>query len=389
MSKRKFKLPGIQDLSKEQEDARALPNDGQFLIIGGPGTGKSVLALLRARRYNQRKSGNYRFLVFNNLLKQASSQLFENKLESRQWQGWFGELYSRLVKEEVPRSPAEPGGTYKDIDWEKVLQKINDLDPQQQEEFPYLIIDEGQDMPPQFYRALASLGVRNFYVVADQNQQIKPDRNSTRHEIQDELDIGSREVIELQENYRNKYPIARFAREFYTRDPASPPPDLPASKPSVERPVLFEYSANQFPKVIERILVRADQHPERLIAVITPNNKIREKYVTALRSTEIELDSGRPQIETYPNSDKSEISFGDGGIVVINAQSCKGLEFDTVFIADINEFPYWHDIADQQKRLFYVMVARAIDRVILLKEKGKKCNIDAIIPTNPEILDRK
>jgi DNA helicase II / ATP-dependent DNA helicase PcrA len=389
MSKRKFKLPGIQDLSKEQEDARALPNDGQFLIIGGPGTGKSVLALMRARRYNQQKFGNYRFLVFNNLLKQASTQLFESKLESRQWQGWFGELYSRLVKEEVPRNPPEPGSTFKDIDWGKVLQRINDLDSQQQEESPYLIIDEGQDMPPQFYRALASLGVRNFYVVADQNQQIKPDKNSTRHEIQDELGISSGEVIELQENYRNKYPIARLAREFYTRDPASPPPVLPTSKPSVERPVLFGYSANQFPKIIERILVRADQHPERLIAVITPNNIIRDKYVTALRSTETELDNGRPQIETYPNSDKSEISFGDGGIVVINAQSCKGLEFDTVFIADINEFPYWPDIADQQKRLFYVMVARAIDRVILLKEKGKNCKIDAIIPTNPEILDRK
>jgi DNA helicase-2/ATP-dependent DNA helicase PcrA len=49
MAKREFNLPGIQDLSKEQEDARALPKQGQHLIIGGPGTGKSVLALLRSR----------------------------------------------------------------------------------------------------------------------------------------------------------------------------------------------------------------------------------------------------------------------------------------------------------------------------------------------------
>ena len=63
MAKRIFKLPGIQDLSKEQEQARALPLTGQHLIIGGPGTGKSVLTLLRARRLAAEKKG-YRFLVY-------------------------------------------------------------------------------------------------------------------------------------------------------------------------------------------------------------------------------------------------------------------------------------------------------------------------------------
>ena len=45
MARRRFELPGIQDLSKEQEAARALPRRGRHLIVGGPGTGKSVLAL--------------------------------------------------------------------------------------------------------------------------------------------------------------------------------------------------------------------------------------------------------------------------------------------------------------------------------------------------------
>ena len=29
--------------------------------------------------------------------------------------------------------------------------------------------------------------------------------------------------------------------------------------------------------------------------------------------------------------------FDEGGILVINAQACKGLEFDTVVLADIDE----------------------------------------------------
>ena len=61
------RLPPIQDLSKEQEAARALPKEGQHFIIGGPGTGKSVLALIRAGRH-QRERDDYLFLVFNHLL---------------------------------------------------------------------------------------------------------------------------------------------------------------------------------------------------------------------------------------------------------------------------------------------------------------------------------
>ncbi len=78
MAKRNFKLPGISDLNKDQEDARALSKDGQHLIIGGPGTGKSVLALLRCRRLH-RENEDYVFwfsIIF--LTKQATNCLKGN-----------------------------------------------------------------------------------------------------------------------------------------------------------------------------------------------------------------------------------------------------------------------------------------------------------------------
>jgi DNA helicase-2/ATP-dependent DNA helicase PcrA len=89
-------LPGIQDLSKEQEYARALPKQGQHLIIGGPGTGKSVLALLRSRRHQQDKD-DYIFLVYNKLLHQASRQLFGMELCSQQWQSWFASNFESSI----------------------------------------------------------------------------------------------------------------------------------------------------------------------------------------------------------------------------------------------------------------------------------------------------
>ncbi|RLJ20733.1 hypothetical protein DJ030_06205 [bacterium endosymbiont of Escarpia laminata] len=387
MAKRRFKLPGIQDLSKDQEDARALPKSGQHLIIGGPGTGKSVLALLRSRRHHQDKEG-YVFLVYNKLLNQASRQLFGAKLESQQWQSWFMKLYVTLIEEQVPRLAAKKGSNWKEIDWGGVLTAINDLKLPERD-FPFLVIDEGQDMPPQFYRALIDLEFENFYVVADQNQQIEPDKNSTRQEIQNALAIDPNDVIELQYNYRNTYSIARLAREFYTGDPASPPPDLPKSKHSAKRPLLFEYNNNQFQPMIKRILKMADLNPNRLIGVITPNNKVRRRYFDALKISDVQLDNERPRIETYQSGKDAELLFDEGGIMVINAQSCKGLEFDTVFLADINEHYLNSSMPDQKKRLFYVMVARAIDSVIMLKEADKHCPVEAILPKDPDVLERK
>lgn len=384
MAKREFNLPGIQDLSKEQEDARKLPKQGQHLIIGGPGTGKSVLALLRARLHQQDKD-DYVFLVYNKLLLQSSQQLFgkdQNHLE--QWQSWFFRVFKNATGKAVPRLPPENG--WQEIDWIATLEIIKALPPPEGKKYPFIIIDEGQDMPPEFYQALGNIWFENFYVLADQNQRIDPKLNSNIKELRQELGKNHKDVIELKNNYRNTLPIARLAREFYTGDPATPPPELP-NRPSIIRPLLFEYKEDQFKSIIERILINADVAPNKLIGLIAPNNNVRERYFNALKRANIKLDNGKPRIETYASGQDSKLNFNEGGIMVINAFSCKGLEFDTVFLVDINH----HQCEDpeQTKRLFYVMVARAKEKVIMLKEAGKHCPIDAILPQDIDILERK
>lgn len=388
MAKREFNLPGIQDLSKEQEDARALPKQGQHLIIGGPGTGKSVLALLRSRRHQQDKD-DYIFLVYNKLLNQASRQLFGMELCSQQWQSWFASIFKAVSGEAVPKLPPNENG-WQEIDWVRTSEIIAALPHPEDAKHPFLIIDEGQDMPPEFYQALANLGFANFYVVADQNQQIVSGQNSTRQDIQNSLDIAPNDVIELQDNYRNSHPIARLAREFYTGDPASPPPALP-NRPSAIRPIHYAYEQSDFQNLIERILKNSDTAPEKLIGLIAPNNKTRERYFDALIKARvtIKFDNAPPAVQTYLAGSSPDIPFNEGGIMVINAQSCKGLEFDTVFLADINQHFCNTQNQDQTKRLFYVMVARAKERVIMLKEAGKHCPVDAILPQDTEILERK
>ena len=62
-NKREFKLPSVEDLDKEQDVILRLPEDGIFLVTGGPGTGKSVVSLIRRNRV--KKSKNYINLDYN------------------------------------------------------------------------------------------------------------------------------------------------------------------------------------------------------------------------------------------------------------------------------------------------------------------------------------
>ena len=385
MAKRKLELPRIEDLSKEQESVRALPKEGQHLIIGGPGTGKSVLALLRARRH-ARERDDYLFLVFNHLLDRASGQLFGGGLVSRTWDRWFRGVFREVAGGSAPLK--EPNGNgYREIDWPGVETVIQTLPDGEAGRRPFLVIDEGQDMPPAFYGALVGLGFEQFFVVADQNQQIT-DANANRKEIQDCLDLEANEVIELKQNYRNRYQVARLAREFYTGDPASPPPEIPDRAPGTV-PLLYCYDEGNLDAVARGILRHADQDPRKLIGVIAPKNPVRERYLNALRTVEVKLDNPRPTIETFFGNHRPNVAFDEGGILVINAQACKGLEFDTVVLADIDEHYVRRNDPDVAKRLFYVMVARAREQVFLFMKRGGRREIERILPTSGDVLRRK
>ena len=385
MAKRRFELPGIQDLSKEQERVRALPSAGQHLVIGGPGTGKTVLTLLRARRH-QRDRDRYVFLVFNHLLDRASGQLFGGRLEGRTWDAWFREVFKEVTGRAAPLVDANDNG-YRAIEWCGVEQIVQDLPKGDDGERPFLVIDEGQDMPRQFYDSLVGLGFDRFFVVADQNQQIT-ERNSSRKDIQDCLAIDTDAVVELKRNYRNRYHVARLAREFYTGDPASPPPEIPP----VDRgptPLLYRYDERGLSKVARAVVRFADRDPRQLIGIIAPKNAVRQRYVQELRSVDVQLDNAPPKIITFWGDERPHVRFDEGGILVINAQACKGLEFDTVVLADIDEHYFRRNDPDVTRRLFYVMIARARDRVFMFMKRGRSNDIESILPTDQEVLWRK
>ncbi len=389
---RRFSLPGIHDLNKDQDEALALPLEGQHLIVGGPGTGKSVVALLRARRLAQ-NDRTYRALVYNHLLDHSNRHLFgsDQTFSAKTWDSWFRRIYKHFFDAVIPtHDPEKPGG-YRPIDWEAVEQQVQSLDNIEDQSNKFLVIDEGQDMPPVFYRTLINLGFENFYVAADQNQQIHPDKCSSRQDIENVLAIEPGNTLELKTNYRNTRPIALLAQHFYPADPASPRPDLPHVKPAAMMPELWTYGRENTAtpaEIADHILQLSDRNPRKLIGIITPDNKVRTKFNDALLRANPKLDNDKPPIQTFVSGQQELLNFGQGGLMIINAQSSKGLEFDITILADIDQHQPKRDPHVLKSR-FYVMVARAREQVILLRT-GNVCPVvDGLLPTDPSILVRK
>lgn len=383
--KRKFKLPGVEDLNKDQDRVLRLPENGQFLIVGGPGTGKSVVALLRAMKCHEKN--DYKFLTYNKVLLSSTKQLVDFKLESLTLDSFLGKLYYYVFNRYLPNIMNDHVGKddFLPIDYAQVKSELEQIEYTSRS--THIIIDEGQDKPPEYFDLLMSFGLENFFIVADQNQQIT-ETNSSRQQLTNIMGLEKKQVIELNENYRNSYPIALFSSTFYT-DPASPPPKLPPeSRSSLGVPMLIQY--NNLQEAIHVILREYDRDDRNLIGVIVANDTLRNFYATHLENSEIRRDNPKPIISSYSSGDARQpnINFAYSGIVVLNDKSIKGLEFDIVFII-VDGFNINNNDLNSMKKRFYVMSSRAIKKLVLLKNNDYRGGIDAILTTDEKILKRE
>jgi DNA helicase IV len=364
------------DLSEEQEDILLdAPLDGVVLILGPPGSGKTVMAFLRAEALVKRFNA-VTLIMYNKVLQTFSKNGTSKRavdvrtMHSWMWQWWRGIMNGRQAPE-VSRFV---------YDWDEMF---NLLAQRQQDkklklkkvDWEHLIIDEGQDFTNKMYRFLDL--VRNVFfsgkdipsltILADENQRINED-NSTIDDIKKLLHVEERNVFHLTKNYRNTDEINEFIQRFYVGG------ETGRTKPSGkhgERPKLVNtHSFNETIKYIKRYI---KAHDNEEIAIIVENNKVRKRYHEEL---EERLEEHGLYVQTYASNDyrwkdTSLLRFDEGGTVtILNKQSCKGLEFDAVFIPELQRI----DVADDNTLAFkmemYVMCSRARKTLVLMTQNS-------------------
>lgn len=411
-------LPQYTQLDDDQKRVYTLPFEGRNLISGPPGTGKSVIAIHRAAAMAQ-KGQLPTVLMFNKLLQLWTKKALEEagkmarlnkssaeKLETRTTEAWFKNWFLATFgvaapTKEVALAPNRQMKTnrdgqcgvcnratsanidlavvynvapkkwypvhedcipelnkrmskdaYKPIDYQKCLEvaepamasalkKVSGLD---------ILIDEGQDLPLSAYQLLSEF-CTSLTVYLDSAQTITEDK-STEDEIVATLDIGKDRRQILKKNYRNGKEVHQLAEKF--RPGYLVVGDMPERK-CTDIPKLIGLSSKE--KESEWIATLAKNFSNLSIGVFVRTKNRRNSIAASMEEKGIAF-------QVY-NPDTRDQVFDPckKGITLATQNNAKGLEFDIVVVAGMEEWP--SDIPDYLYGLFYVLITRSRDRLFL------------------------
>jgi DNA helicase IV len=367
------------DLSDEQEDILFdAPLKDVVLITGPPGSGKTVMAFLRAQALSK-KFDIVSLIMYNKVLSKFSENGAQNnnKIDVRTMHSWVWRWWKGVCRN--VKIPEIQKWSY---DWGKMFEilldkKVNESLDSSKLHWNHVILDEGQDFDNAMYEFLNQVRSAFFRdqeppsmtILADENQRLQ-ENNSTLKEIKKYMKVPKKLVFGLTKNYRNTDEINNFIANFYV---GSETGITKSSGRKGEKPKLVQSS--DFSSSIKFISRYARLHQNQEIAIFVSNNMTRNKYYNALDD---ELGGEYCHVQTFASGSKVHsaevLRFDREGVVtVLNKQSCKGLEFDAVFIPELENIRVDDGNLNAFKMEMYVMCSRARSYLaLILSNSGKE-----------------
>lgn len=344
-----MKLPAFEDLSKEQDLIYNLDLDGNYLVSGPPGTGKSVMALYRAQvlTFDDREPA---VLMYSKVLQQYTEQA-ANVVDVAGYVTTFHKWFWNFWRTHYRTSPPSMAGSSYENDWPQIVQEFM-TKPPELGGLADLIVDEGQDLANDFFR-ISRFVAKNITVFADENQQLF-ENNTTLREIG--TAINAKEHMELRRNYRNSAEIASVAAKFYVGTPTGIPT---TPQRHGDTPTLRQYaSVEEFADFVARY---AKARSNLTIGIACPNQNIQRRIYRELESRKLALP-----VQQYISGNRAHnvLDFKSPAVTLVHYRSLKGLEFDTLFVPELQQVTA-DTTSAPTRMMFYVVMSRARDELHL------------------------
>jgi DNA helicase IV len=348
-----FALPSINDLSDDQKVAFGAGAHSDVLIISGcPGSGKTTVAMMR--NMNRGSDSSYHYTVWANLLYgyllNLSPQLGVNETFFSTFYSWFYSKYQVLA--------FGPNGTDVNLIEQKLLETKTKY-----KEFQF---DEAQDLDIRIRVALSNIAEK-YIICMDAAQDVNGLCDISKNEVAETkrllIEMGKRvQDFKLNTNWRNTEPIFNFAKSIV--------PELNQqisvdgfSKPKGLLPLFSNFENCDL--LDEEIISIIRNEPGRNIGIFDESLSSLQRIGRKLEAMGISYtryDNREHQRRSRP--DKIKFLKNMSNVVLSTYISCKGLEFNTVIIADVSRLS--DDL--RKKKGYYVGCTRAQEKLILLND---------------------
>jgi len=334
------------------------PRNKAIMIKGCPGSGKTTVTIYRLIRL---LNSNRRviLLIYNEMLRIAiqNTAISNGDNISGSVKGLFKWFYA-----ETSRYYAIFGNhSVPSADELIVIMTENGF---KNREYYELLVDEGQDLNPKFYKSFPHFFSR-ISVGADEAQKLY-DHGGSEDTIQDILEEYAKfdedvKTFPLEYNYRNTYSTINFARQFV-------PSNAMANMPKM---LADTKTRNKGEKPDVRILKNRLNHEQEIkrlienltgqgvnIAVLLPTGREVDVYYSLIK------DKYNNECSRYYNKmnkvDKTFVDENLKNILVTTFHSAKGMEFDYVILPEFN-------LAEEDKsNHYYVACTRAANQLYIL-----------------------
>ena len=317
-------------LDTQQKRIPSLRLDGNFLISGPPGSGKTNLLLLRAKFLTLAGKPNLKIILFTRALREFIASGADNYAFNTQNVVTSHAFWSNLLYEyDVSRPEEDTFEKQRNALVERVTRLVRQRELSNL--YEAILLDEAHDFLPEEVE-LFSLLARNIFAVADRRQKIYSGEApfSVLEKVTDEH-------IELIHHYRNGFNVCLFAdtvgqdRHSFNRISDTSNYDE-QRQPSTVIPHKCENLEEEIDLLLSKLDDQLKAYPRDVIGIISPSRSAIARVWERIEESPYRF------IASYQGSTQNLSFDGHVRIFVSTLHAAKGLECRALHVVSCENF---------------------------------------------------
>lgn len=311
------------ELDDDQYKVLMAANDKSCIVSGCAGSGKSVLALIKASRIQREKGDNYKIIVY-------TTALCNYMNAGRKELGLHNDFYYYWHWKNRLHCPKAD----------------------------YVIVDEIQDFTEEEIREFIQSANKNFFFFGDTAQSIYQEYRKTMpvHAINRLFPYDKEpKNYNLYRNYRLPLPIARIVQ--YVGIDLEPFEERTYRSKETAVPKFIQYnSLRDQIEAIARIISSGELSD---VGILLPHNIDVLNISRLLNSFNINHEVRYKENEGNRQNVVDNLDFSSSNPKVMTYHSAKGLQFETVFLPGLSSISSDSDRAVSEQKALYVAMTRS------------------------------